>query len=448
MTDHATAPLLTRAGGPLSREAAEATSAALGEPLWVRQQRLAAWEAFERLPFPAQLRPEEWRRTDISGLDLGALIVPPRRVAAAPPWELLGVTGGAGERAGLVTHVDGQTVARGLGEAAARGGVIFTDLASAAVQHPDLVREHLFSTVANYDDHKFRALHAALWSAGTLLYVPKGVEVTLPLVAQSWLGVPGAALFPHTLLIADQGSQVTLIDIAASAPTDGRTFACGVTELILRQGAQVRYLAFREWGPSTWEVGSLIRAHLERDATLHSLMVALGGALVKVDVESLLAGQGASSEMLGVYFGADRQHIDFHTLQEHRAPHTHSDLLYRGAVKDTARAVFAGLIRVAWGAQKTNAFQANRNLILSEGARSDSIPKLEIMANDLRCTHGSATSRLNEEHIFYLMSRGLTRAQATRMIAEGFFSDVLDRIPQERVRAFLQTRIAEKMGDR
>jgi Fe-S cluster assembly protein SufD len=149
--------------------------------------------------------------------------------------------------------------------------------------------------------------------------------------------------------------------------------------------------------------------------------------------------------MLGLYFGNGTQHVDFHTLQEHGAPHTTSDLLYKGAVKDTARAVFAGLIKVHPGAQKTNAFQSNRNLILSGGARSDSMPKLEILANDLRCTHGSATSRLNEEHIFYLMSRGLPRKQATFMIVEGFFADVFDRIPTERIRTYLQARIAEKM---
>ncbi|MGH2375058.1 MAG: Fe-S cluster assembly protein SufD, partial [bacterium] len=350
-------------------------------------------------------------------------------------------------RAGLIDHADGfpVTAAGGAGEAVTRQGVVFSDLSAAASTHPDLLREHLMSTFTDRDRHKFRGLHAALWSGGTFLYVPKGVEVALPLVARTWLGRSGAAVFPHTLVVADEGSKVTLIDLYASTSAGGRTFACGAAELILRAGAQVRYVAFQEWGPAMWDVGSLIRAHLDRDATLNSLVVGLGGRLVKVDVESQLLGSGSSSEMLGLYFGVDRQHLDFHTLQEHRAPHTLSDLLYKGAVTDQARAVFAGLIRVDWGAQKTNAFQANRNLILSDGARSDSIPKLEIMANDLRCTHGSATSRLNEEHIFYLMSRGLSRAQATRMIVEGFFADVFDRIPVEQVRAYLQQKIAQKM---
>jgi Fe-S cluster assembly protein SufD len=323
--------------------------------------------------------------------------------------------------------------------------VIFADLATAARDHPELVREHFLSALPEVDRHRFRALHAALWTGGVFLYVPAGVEVALPLVAQTWLGQPGAAVFPHTLVVAAPGSRVTLVDLYTSTAAGGRQVATAVAELLVQDGAQVRYIAVREWGAPMWEVGSLIRARVARDATLNSLVVGLGGGLLKVDVESHLHGPGASSEMLGLYFAADSQHMDFHTLQEHAAPHTTSDLLYKGAVRDGAKTVFAGLIRVHWGAQKTNAFQSNRNLILSEGARADSIPKLEIMANDLRCTHGSATSRLHEEHIFYLMSRGLTRAQAVRMIVEGFFADVCDRMPAGRLRAYLQARIAAKM---
>ena len=440
--------MLTRTASGLTRAGMEALSARLDDPAWLRDQRLAAWEAYERLPLPSVTYAEAWRRTDISGLDLDAFVLP-ERSEAQEPRDLAAIIGGPEERAGLIAHADGLSTTSGASEALARQGVIFSDLSAAARAHPDLVRGHLMSTISDWDGHKFRALHGALWSGGTFLYVPKGVEVALPLVAQTWLGMPGGAILPHTLVVADEGSKVTLLDLYGSAPAFGRgdrTLACGATELILRSGAQVRYILLQEWGAPMWEVASLIRAHLDRDATLHSLVVALGGGLVKVDVESQLLGAGATSEMLGLYFGTGRQHIDFHTLQEHRAPHTLSDLLYRGAVKDTARAIFAGLIRVDRGAQKTNAFQANRNLILSEGARSDSIPKLEILANDLRCTHGSATSRLNEEHIFYLMSRGLSRAQATFMIVEGFFADIFDRIPMERVRAHLQQRIAEKMA--
>ncbi len=431
--------------GELTRAAVDGLSARLGEPSWAIERRLAAWEAFERLPLPSVTYPEAWRRTDVSALDLSGLVLPeggpgPSRARSFGP-----IGQDSRERAGQLTHHDGAPGAAELSGAARQQGVVFSDLTAAMREHPELVRDHLLTTAARPDEHRFRALHVALWSGGTFVYVPKGVEVTLPLVTQTWLGIPGGAVFPHTLLIADERSKVTLVELSASVPSGPRTLASGMVELVLRAGSQVRYAAVQEWGPPMWEVGSLIRAYLDRDASLASLVVSLGAGLVKVDVESQLRGPGATSEMLGLYFGTGTQHIDFHTLQEHRAPHTTSDLLYRGAVKDTARAVFAGLIRVDPGAQKTNAFQANRNLILSEGARSDSIPKLEILANDLRCTHGSATSRLNEEHIFYLMSRGLSRKQATFMIVEGFFADVFDRIPIDRLRAYLQARIAEKM---
>jgi len=189
-----------------------------------------------------------------------------------------------------------------------------------------------------------------------------------------------------------------------------------------------------------------VRAHVGRDAALHSLVVGLGGEVVKTDVESILAGPGASSEMLGLVFGDGRQHYDIHTLQDHAAPHTFSDLLYKTAVSDRAVSSFIGMIRVHPGAQKTNAFQSNRNLILSAGARAISDPKLEIMANDLRCTHGSATSRLNEEHLFYLMSRGLPRDEAVRMVVEGFFAELLDRVPLEPLRERLRGDIATRMA--
>lgn len=431
--------------GTVTEDTIAARSRQRGEPGWVLDQRLAAWAAFQRLPHPAVTHVEEWRRTDVSELDLSGIVLPGPRELASGPWHLGAIARETSERAGLIGHVDGWPAGVSVEDDLTRAGVIFSDLAAAVRQHPDLVREHLFTLVARPDEHRFRALHAALWTAGTFLHVPRGVEVTRPLVTQTWLGVAGGAVFPHTLVVAEEQSKVTLIELFASTPSGPRSLASGVVELVLRQGAQLRYVAVQEWGQPTWEVGSLIRARLERDATFNGLVVSLGGGLVKVDVESHLVGPGATAEMLGLYFGTGRQHVDFHTLQAHHAPRTTSDLLFKGAVRDSARSVFAGLIRVDPGAQKTNAFQSNRNLILSEGARADSIPKLEIMANDLRCTHGSAASRLNEEHVFYLMSRGLSRQQATFMIVEGFFADIFDRVPLERVRAYLQARAAEKM---
>ncbi|MDR7555930.1 MAG: Fe-S cluster assembly protein SufD [Armatimonadota bacterium] len=436
-----TSSLVARAG-LLDPAALEAASRQANDPAWMRERRDAAWAAAMRLPHPAEVWPEEWRRTDTSGLDLAAVGLA-TEPGALPPESA--AVGGPDERAGLLVAADGRAVVEV--EAALRDrGVIFSDLAGAVAAHPELVREYFLRTVPEVDRHRFRALHAALWTGGVFLYVPPGVEVALPLVAHTWLSAAGAAIFPHTVVVAAPGSRVTVVELFGSADGAARQVATAVAELVVQDGAQVRYVAVRDWAAPMWEVGSLVRARVGRDAAVHSLVVGLGGGLLKVDVEAYLDGPGASAEMLGLYFAADGQHMDFHTLQEHAAPHTTSDLLYKGAVRDTAKTVFAGLIRVQWGAQKTNAFQSNRNLILSAGARADSIPKLEIMANDLRCTHGSATSRLHEDHIFYLMSRGLTRAQAVRMIVEGFFADVFDRIPVERLRAYLQARIADKMA--
>jgi Fe-S cluster assembly protein SufD len=427
----------------LSRDLVARQSEAAGEPAWLRERRLEAWEAFVRLP-PPQPTDEEWRRTDLSALDPDALApVPFGSGKARPPAALVALVGDPAQAAGLRLVVDGVQVGSRLAGELARQGVLFASLAEAVRTHPDLVRAHLGSLV-RHDESKFRALEAALWSGGTFLYVPRGVEVDLQLVTGAYLTRDGVAYMPHTLVVAEEQSRVTLVELAASAGGAVRTLVNHTVELIPRPGAQIRYVRLQDWGRNVWELG-VVRAVLERDTTVNTLMVAFGAGLVKANVESRLRGPGATSEMLGVMFGDQSQHFDYHTLQEHAAPNTTSDLLYKGALKDRARSVFAGLIRADYGAQKTNAFQLNRNLILSEGARADSMPKLEIMANDLRCTHGASTSRLNEDQIFYLMSRGLPRAVAVRMMVDGFFAEIFDRIPLEVIRRRLGEAIERKM---
>lgn len=430
----------------LSRDLVAVRSEQGGEPAWLRDRRLLAWDAFVRLPLPLPTD-EEWRRTDLSGLDLDALR--PLSVPAGggqktrPPAQLMALVGDPAEAAGLRLVVDGAQIQSRLSPGLAHDGVVFTSLDEAVRTHPDLVREHLGSVV-RHDENKFRALHAALWSGGSFLYVPPGVEVDLQLVAGAWLEQDGVAYLPHTLIVAGERSRITLVEVWGSAEGSARSLVNHAVEVIPRQGAQVRYVSLQDWGRNLWDLG-VVRAVLERDSTVHTLMVAFGAGLVKTNVESRLIGQGSTSEMLGVLFGDGTQHFAYHTLQEHVAPNTTSDLLYKGALKDKARSVFAGLIRADRGAQKTNAFQLNRNLILSEGARADSMPKLEIMANDLRCTHGASTSRLNEEQIFYLMSRGLARPSAIRMMIDGFFAEIFDRIPIEMVRRRLSETIERKM---
>jgi len=446
----------------LDRDLIVRRSAAADEPAWLRDQRLAAWEDFVRLPLPPDAT-EEWRRTDLRPLDLGALR--PLEVPAPSPGTgprpqkprvaggLPALVGDPSAAAGLRLVVDGVSVQARLAPDLAKAGVVFTSLDDAVRSHPELVRPHLGSVV-QADENKYRALNAALWQGGTFLYVPEGVEVDLQLVTGTWLTAGGVAFLPRTLVVTGERSRVTLVELFGSsdaAPGGDaaqgavRTFAGHAVELVPGRGAQIRYVNLEDWSRSLWEVG-IVRAVVGRDSTVNTLMIAFGAGLVKTNVESRLLGEGATSEMLGVLFGDGTQHFDYHTLQEHAAPNTTSDLLYKGALKDKARSVFAGLIRADHGAQKTNAFQLNRNLILSEGARADSMPKLEIMANDLRCTHGASTSRLNDEQIFYLMSRGLPRATAVRMMVDGFFGEIFDRIPVETVRAWLSGAIERKMA--
>ena len=434
------------ANSALGREAVERFSAEAGEPGWLRERRAAAWDAFVRLPFPSA-SDEEWRWTDLSGLDLDALapLAPAASARGRPPEPLVRLAGDPLGSAGLRFVVNGRQVQARVAPELASRGVVFTSLQEAVRVHGDLVRPHL-GTVVRDDENKYRALHGALWSGGTFLYVPDDVEVDLPLVTATWLDRDGVLYSPHTLVVAGARSRITLVELSQSAEGGPRSLVNHAVELIPEAGAQLRYVNLEDWGRNVWELG-VVRTVVERDATVNTLLVAFGAGLVKANVESRLVAPGGTSEMLGVQFGDGTQHFDYHTLQEHAAPSTTSDLLYKGALKDKARSVFSGLIRADQGAQKTNAFQLNRNLILSEGARADSMPKLEILANDLRCTHGASTSRLNEDQIFYLMSRGLPRAAAVRMMVDGFFAEIFDRIPLEMVRERLSRAIEQKMGD-
>lgn len=430
--------------GQFTSRAVEAISERHNEPKWVRDARLRAFETYERLPWPTT-RDEKWRRTDLSGLKVDELAPFAEAPAGPLPAGLRMTVDALGARGGLLVQRNSVAVHADLDEQIRKQGVVMSDMHRTLREQPDLVREH-FMRYVQPEESKFSALHAAFWTGGTFLYVPPRVEVALPLLSYTWIDSEKVSIFPHTIIVAGEGSKVTVIDGFGSLTGEYQAFADPIVELALHEGAQVRYVTMQDWGRNVWEVG-IIRSTLARNATLNSLLVGMGGKVVKADVDSVLQGPGASSEMLGLVFGDGRQHYDIQTLQEHAAPHTTSDLLYKNAVKDRATSVFIGMIRVHPGAQKTNAFQVNRNLILSDGAKAISDPKLEIMANDLRCTHGSATSRLNEEHLFYLMSRGLTRAEAVRMVVEGFFAELFERVPLERVGAQLHVAVAAKMTE-
>ncbi|MGL6279799.1 MAG: Fe-S cluster assembly protein SufD, partial [Gaiella sp.] len=315
-------------------------------------------------------------------------------------------------------------------------GVTFASLAD---DHP------LVGSLVPPDD-KLRAHNAAVWEHGLLVHVPAGAELDRPLFLRVSNTVEGGSLFWRVLVIAEPGSRFTLIEELDSATDDLSGYANGAVEIVVRDGAKVEYVNVQNLSRKTWLFSSN-HARVERDAELDWVAGGFGSAKGKVWIQNDLVERGATSRVTGAYFADGTQHLDYDTYQLHAAPDTESDFAFKGALRDRARAVWRGMIRVEEGAQKTNAYQENRNLLLSKTASANSIPGLEILANDVRCTHGATLSQVDREQLFYLMARGLPRNEAERLIVRGFFQDVLDRVELEPVRdalgAALEARIPE-----
>ncbi|MDQ2741738.1 MAG: Fe-S cluster assembly protein SufD, partial [Chloroflexota bacterium] len=341
-------------------------------------------------------------------------------------------------------HQDGQTVAWSLDETLVAQGVIFTDLDSAVREHPELVQRYFMTEAVTAEYDKFAALNGALWSGGTFLYVPRNADVTLPLQALYALTASGAGLFTHTLLVVEAGARVTYIEEYASENIERRSLNAGVVEIFVKEGANLTVVSLQEWMGEVYDL-STQRALVDRDAQLHWLVIGMGNGLTRANIEAALRGAGASTQMLGILWGYGHQHTHYHTVQDHIAPHTTSDLLYKSALTDESRSIFSGTIRVVKGAQGTDAYQANRNILLSPHAAAFPSPNLEIEANEVRCTHGATVGKVDQDQLFYLMSRGLPRIVATRMVVEGFFEDVLQREPVASIRDNLRGLIDRKI---
>jgi Fe-S cluster assembly protein SufD len=292
---------------------------------------------------------------------------------------------------------------------------------------------------------KFEALHAAYWQGGSFLYVPAGVKIEAPFRSFSIISEPGGTIFSHTLAVLEESAEAFTVDAFRSQSFDEQNFASAVVELILADDAKLRYVQVQDWGRGVWNFMTE-RAILGNDSLLNSLHVTLGSRFSKSSIAAHMRGKNSLAEMLGIFFADGDQFFDHHTWQLHESPFTTSDLEFKGALKGHARSVYSGLIKVSEGAQKTDAYQQNRNLVLSRDARADSIPNLEIGANDVRCTHGATISQVEEEHIFYLQARGIERSEAQKLIVEGFFRPVIDRIPVEEIQGFLESAIARKVG--
>ncbi len=417
------------------------------EPEWMRDRRRDAFHVLLDTPLPTRTD-EAWRRTDFGSLKLDEVeVVMPQADGEAAlkgaPRSIREAISGK-NASGAVVSSDGEISASQLDKALARKGVIFTDMETALKKHGDLLEPLFMTQIVRPNDGYFAALHGAFWQGGTLLYVPKGVEVPLPLRAATWLRQRHAS-FPHTLIVLEAGAHAVLIDEYESQTDERQAFSNGAVEIIVGDDAQLDYVNWQDFGRNVYHF-THERARIMRNSTLHWIVAGLGTKLTKSFMDVNLAGQGSTALMSGAYFVDGHQHLDYDTEQIHLVPHTTSDLLYKGALKDEARSVWQGNIHVYPGAQRTDAYQASRNLSLSNSARADSIPGLEIEADDVRCTHGAAISQVDKEEIFYLMARGIPEKIAEQLIVNGFFKPVLDRIPMDNVRARLEASFAAKMG--
>ena len=376
--------------------------------------RAAAVARYENLPLPDTAQ-EAWRFTDLSGFDPDAFGRNGHVRGQTPDMSMLDI-----DLAGVaVVSEEGIEIER------APEGITFEPL----TDHERL------GTLVGADD-KFTAHNAAAWRNGLLVRVPKGVELEQPLyVRVANAGVDGA-LFWRLLVVAEESARFSLIEEYASAAPELRAYSNAAVELFVEQGAKLEYVSLQNLSRETWHFATH-HARVERDAELDWVAGGFGSKKGKIRIQNDLAGAGATSRVTGAYFADGTQHLDYDTFQEHMAPHTTSDFAFKGALRDTATTVWRGMIRVEREAQKTNAYQENRNLLLSKDAHADSIPGLEILANDVRCTHGATLGQVDREQLFYLMARGLSRAEAERLIVRGFFQDVLDRIELEPVREAL-----------
>ncbi|MDE2766835.1 MAG: Fe-S cluster assembly protein SufD [Chloroflexota bacterium] len=412
-------------------------SAARGEPAWLRERRSAAWQVYQTTPAPAW-NDEEWRRTDTSWVDWGGAA--PATNGADPaklalPVEVPGASVLLRQRGSMVEVLYTSAEAQD-------AGVTVVSLAAAADTDGATVADRLGTELASPSTGKLQAMNAALWTGGAFVRIPAGAELTAPIVIV--VDAADEPLYPRTLIAAGAGSSADVLEWWRSSQEATPGFANGCVELFVEAGSKLSYSHVQAWD---CEAGSFLSqyASVARDAELATTNVTLGGRFHKGAIAATLTGPGANVRLNGLAYLDGTQFADHHTLQDHRTTDAASDLLYVNVLDGTARSVYAGTIMVQPHAQRSNAYQQNRNLMLQRGPRADSIPRLEIMADDVRCTHGSTTSTIDPLHLYYLGSRGLDRDHARSLIVDGIFEPVLDRIPNATVRTAIRAAVRAKL---
>lgn len=413
-------------------------------PDWFRDQQRAAWQQFESLPKPTR-KDQAWRFATVDLLDLtpfkyGGTLTDEERAA------ILERSRSLEEVAGRMIFAGDQLIERDvISDQLKKRGVIFQSLERAVVEHADLFRKYFMSQPATLGSARFAALHQALVSSGTFLYIPRGVEIELPIEIFHWLNGENASVFPHLLLVTDELAKVTVIEHFRSVNEHAPGFACGVNDLVAGPGAKVTYVCAQNWADAVvaLQMNSTVVDH---DASAMSLNLHIGSRYSRFESLSRLVGEGGRSDLLAVAVAKHQQEFDARTLQDHISPHTASDLLYKNALDDRARTIFGGLIRVEPHAHFADAYQKVRNLLLSDDAEANSMPGLEILADNVRCTHGATSGQIEEDQLFYLRSRGIPTKVAQRLLVTGFLDEVIQRLNHPAIGDHLNRLIEEKFA--
>ena len=445
----------------LTRHAVEELSRQKAEPEWMLQKRLQAWESYERMETPLGRRGDMGTLRQFSNFKFQRLTpyAPPRRDAInlVPTIEQsLHGEGTSDSRAGLIVQHNSSVVHTELDERLKQRGVILTDLESAVRDHPDLVQQYFMTKCVPVESNKYTALHAAFWSGGIFLYIPQGVEIEDPILAQIWIDSPASAIFAHTLIIADEQSSVRYVEEYTSS--DGRdksgpyvegdvpSLVDSVTEVYVKNAAHVEFSNLQDLGSHVWNIANKNAFH-EKDGSTTWVLADLGSKVTLSNVGASLSGNGSAAELVGVFFTGYDQRYSINTLSYHDAVSTNAETLVKGVLTDESRVEFAGMIRIQPKAQQTTSFLSAHTLLLSKKCRAELIPGLEIGANDVRASHGATSGQVDEDQLFYLMVRGIAREEAERIIVQGFFEPVLQRIPLESLRTRLRRSIVRRMSD-
>ena len=407
-------------------------------PAWFQAEQSAALAEYEKLPAPVR-KDEAWRFANLKALDLSAFV---DALPVASEGRLINASTGLQKTSAKLVLGNNTLLHR---EASSLPkGVILETLESAAANHPDLFKKYFMARPVELGSRKFAALHKARVTAGAFIYIPANTSVELPIELFQWVEGANASVFPHTLIVCGENSRVTVVDYFKSADKLP-AFACGVNDLHLERGAKLTYIAVQDWSRETtaFHLNSTI---VDRDATSTALIANFGGGYIRGESLSRLVGEGARSEMYSINPVEGTREIDQRTLQDHVAPHATSDLLYLNALDDKSRTIFAGLIKVQPGAKGTDAYQKVKNLILSDDADPNSMPGLEILNDEVRCSHGATNGPVSADELFYMEARGIPKDKARRLIVNGFFNSLLERLENEPLRTHLESLVATRLA--